>query len=149
MKKIILATGGFDPVHEGHIEYLKSAAELGDLLIVGLNSDDWLERKKGYAFQNALTRMVVLSSLRMVDDVLLMDDTDGTAIRFIEECMERYGRDNEYWFVNGGDRTAKNIPENVPEFKGNLHFKYGVGGSKKMNSSSDLVKNVSNIQSSK
>lgn len=140
--KIILATGGFDPVHEGHIKYLQSARNLGDMLVVGLNSDDWLIRKKGYAFQNALTRMVVMSNLKMVDDVLLMDDTDGTAIRFIEECLERYGRENEFWFVNGGDRTKKNVPENVPEFKGIVHFKYGVGGTKKLNSSSDLVNNI-------
>ena len=141
-RKIILATGGFDPVHDGHINYLQSARDLGDMLIVGLNSNDWLERKKGYAFQTEMTRMIVISNLQMVDDVLLMDDTDGTAIRFIEECLERYGPDNEYWFVNGGDRTAKNIPENVPEFKGKVRFKFGVGGNKKINSSSDLVYNA-------
>ena len=48
--KIVLATGGFDPVHSGHIQYLKAAKELGDILIVGLNSDEWLERKKGKSF---------------------------------------------------------------------------------------------------
>ena len=147
-RKIIMATGGFDPIHEGHIRYLKAAREMGDMLIVGLNSDEWLMDKKGYCFYNNLTRMEIFDSLRMVDDVLLFEYSYGSAIAFIEDCIERYGRDDvEYWFVNGGDRTSKNIPENVPQFKGIVNFKYGVGGRKKLNASSKLVDRAKELSS--
>ena len=137
--KIIMATGGFDPIHEGHIAYLNEAKSMGDRLIVGVNSDEWLVRKKGYNFQSVQTRGIVMSNLKCVDGVMYMDDWDGTAIQFIRECIRMYGDSCDYYFVNGGDRTVKNVPERIPEFDGLVHFVYGVGGEDKKNSSSDMV----------
>ena len=79
MKKIVLITGGFDPLHSGHIAYFKAAKTLGDMLIVGLNSDEWLERKKGRAFMPWNERLCVVNNLSMVDEVYTFDDEDGSA----------------------------------------------------------------------
>ena len=135
--KIVLVTGGFDPIHSGHISYLTAARELGDKLIVGLNSDSWLERKKGQAFMPGHERVTIIENLKMVDGVLLFDDSDGSAIEAIKNVQKLYPQD-EIIFANGGDRTATNIPElSVP----NVIFKFGVGGDTKQNSSSWILNN--------
>ena len=77
MKKfntIVLVTGGFDPLHSGHIQYINDASKLGNKLIVGINSDDWLTRKK-FFFQNFNERKIILQSLKGVDDVISWDDS--------------------------------------------------------------------------
>ena len=110
MKRVVLCTGGFDPLHSGHIAYFESAKKLGDILIVGVNSDAWLARKKGQAFMSEAERVSIISALSVVDDVLLFNDSDGTAKEAIRTCLDRY----EGWeivFANGGDRTNDNIPE--------------------------------------
>lgn len=133
--KVVLVTGGFDPIHSGHIEYFKEAKKLGDTLIVGVNSDNWLERKKGRAFLPLEERMLIVSSLAVVDAAYRFDDADGTAISFINSMKEQYPND-EIIFANGGDRNAGNIPEVVvPE----VLFKFGVGGNNKINSSSWIL----------
>jgi cytidyltransferase-like protein len=77
MKTIVLVTGGFDPVHSGHIAYLEAAQQLGDILVVGVNSDAWLERKKGRAFMPLKERTTILRSLQGIDFVIdLMIATD-------------------------------------------------------------------------
>ena len=133
--KIVLATGGFDPVHSGHISYLKAAKELGDYLIVGLNSDEWLERKKGKAFMPWNERLNIVNNLQMVDEVFTFMDDDDTAINFIKQVNAHYPFD-QLIFVNGGDRTADNVPEMV--FK-DIDFVFGVGGDDKKNSSSWIL----------
>jgi len=133
--KIVLVTGGFDPLHSGHIAYFKEARTLGDMLIVGLNSDDWLERKKGQAFMPWHERLCIINNLSMVDEVYTFDDNDGSAKHFIQQVQAHYP-DSELIFANGGDRTANNIPE--MEIK-NLIFKFGVGGENKKNSSSWIL----------
>ena len=75
--KIVIVTGGFDPVHSGHIAYLNAAAQLGDQLFVGVNSDAWLERKKGRAFMNYDERAYILRSMKEVYDVVSYDDDCG------------------------------------------------------------------------
>ena len=79
MRKIVLVTGGFDPIHAGHISYLKSAKELGDILIVGVNSDEWLTRKKGRPFMDLTNRLAVVSSMQVVDRCIKFNDDDGSA----------------------------------------------------------------------
>jgi D-beta-D-heptose 7-phosphate kinase/D-beta-D-heptose 1-phosphate adenosyltransferase len=74
MNKIVLVTGGFDPLHSGHIAYFKSAKALGDKLIVGLNSDDWLERKKCRAFMPWEERATIIAALHNTDRVINFDD---------------------------------------------------------------------------
>jgi len=135
--KIVLVTGGFDPIHSGHISYFKSARTLGDMLIVGLNSDDWLERKKGRAFMPWNERLCIINNLSMVDEVYTFDDEDGSAKHFIQQVRAHYP-DAELIFANGGDRTAKNIPE-MDVQDSNLRFEFGVGGEDKKNSSSWIL----------
>ena len=133
--KVVLVTGGFDPVHSGHISYLNHAEHLGDFLVVGLNSDDWLTRKKGRPFMSWRERMVVLDNLHMTDLVIDFDDADGTAIDAIRKVKEMFPED-EIVFGNGGDRTKDNIPEMVFD---DVEFVFGVGGENKENSSSWIL----------
>jgi D-beta-D-heptose 7-phosphate kinase/D-beta-D-heptose 1-phosphate adenosyltransferase len=135
--KIVLVTGGFDPLHSGHIAYFKAARILGDMLIVGLNSDDWLERKKGAAFMPWNERLCIVNNLSMVDEVFTFDDADGSARHFIQQVRAHYP-DAELIFANGGDRTVDNIPEmDVVDPK--LRFEFAVGGTDKKNSSSWIL----------
>ena len=135
--KIVLITGGFDPLHSGHIAYFKAAKTLGDMLIVGLNSDDWLVRKKGAAFMPWNERLCIINNLSMVDEVYTFDDEDGSAKHFIQQVRAHYP-DAELVFANGGDRTKDNIPE-MDVMDSNLSFAFGVGGENKMNSSSWIL----------
>lgn len=135
--KIVVCTGGFDPIHSGHINYLKEAKLLGDKLIVGLNSDDWLIRKKGQAFMPFKHREDVLRAIRFVDDVMSFDDSDGSACSLLESIRNSYSY-AEIIFANGGDRTASNIPELSVK---DIMFKFGVGGDNKLGSSSEFLRN--------
>jgi len=135
--KIVLITGGFDPLHSGHIAYFKAAKTLGDMLIVGLNSDDWLVRKKGAAFMPWNERLCIVNNLSMVDEVYTFDDDDGSAKHFIQQARAHYP-DDELIFANGGDRTKDNIPE-MDVVDSNLSFVFGVGGEDKKNSSSWIL----------
>ncbi len=137
-KKIVLVTGGFDPVHSGHISYIRAARELGDVLIVGVNSDAWLVRKKGEPFMPFDERGGIIEEFKSVDVVIAFDDADGTAIDAIKQVLELYPED-EVIFANGGDRTLDNIPEMVVESE-RLHFVFSVGGEDKKNSSSWILK---------
>ena len=137
MSKIVLITGGFDPLHSGHIAYFKAAKTLGDILIVGLNSDDWLVRKKGASFMPWKERLCIINNLSMVDEVYTFDDEDGSAKHFIQQARAHYP-DAELIFANGGDRTKDNIPE-MDVADSNLSFVFGVGGENKMNSSSWIL----------
>lgn len=141
--KIVICTGGFDPIHEGHIAYLEAARKIGDYLVVGVNSDDWLKRKKGYVFQNFYTRSTIVDALKPVDLVLSFDDSDNSARDAIIKTQRLYGKNLHYIFANGGDRTKENIPEmDVP----NVDFVFGVGGENKLNSSSWIVNGVRNVR---
>ena len=135
MQKIVLVTGGFDPLHSGHISYFKSAKALGDRLIVGVNSDAWLERKKGRAFMPNTERTTIIQELKMVDGVILFNDDDGSSIEAINNVKKLYPNDHII-FANGGDRTQANIPEMVVE---GVKFIFGVGGEDKKNSSSWIL----------
>ena len=125
-QKIVLVTGGFDPLHSGHIEYLKCAKNLGDTLIVGLNSDDWLTRKKGKPFMSWYEREQVLRNLEMVDNVFPFDDHDDTAIEAIYKVKNLF-KQSDVIFANGGDRNEESTPE-AEVFKSDtwLSFVYGV-----------------------
>jgi len=135
MTKIVIATGGFDPVHSGHIAYLESAKRLGNQLVVGLNSDAWLERKKGRAFMPWDERVAIVKNLKMVDYVLEFNDDDNTAINAIEKTKTKFP-DATIIFANGGDRTRDNIPEMSVT---GVEFAFGVGGEDKANSSSWIL----------
>jgi cytidyltransferase-like protein len=133
--KIVIVTGGFDPVHSGHIAYLNAAKKLGDWLLVGLNSDAWLERKKGRAFMPFEERENILMNIKAVDTVYGFDDRDGSACQLLEWVKKQFPY-AELVFANGGDRTAKNIPEMSVD---GVEFVFGVGGEDKANSSSWIL----------
>ena len=137
MKTIVLVTGGFDPVHSGHISYLQAAGKLGDLLIVGINSDLWLERKKGRAFMPLKERAAVIRNMQGVDFVIDFDDSDGSARNALWMVRQSYPNDRII-FANGGDRTTENIPEQDIE-DSNVEFVFEVGGQDKRNSSSWIL----------
>jgi cytidyltransferase-like protein len=133
---IVVLSGGFDPIHAGHISMIKAAYELGDKLIIGLNSDAWLTRKKGAAFMPWIHRAEILRNIVGVDEVMSWEDWDDTAIQLLERVKREHPFD-QVIFANGGDRTATNIPE--LEVKDVL-FRFGVGGADKIGSSSDFLR---------
>ena len=135
--KIIVVSGGFDPLHSGHISYFKSAKKHGDMLIVALNSDKWLERKKGKYFMPFHERKTIIENLSFVDKVIDFQDDDlGSCINGLNKIKELYPSD-DLFFANGGDRDKLNIPEMSVT---NINFLFGVGGNDKKNSSSWILK---------
>jgi cytidyltransferase-like protein len=139
MMKIVIVTGGFDPIHSGHIAYFEAAARLGDKLVVGINSDAWLTRKKGAPFMPWYERCKVIKGLKVVDFVMEFNDDGNNSLDCIHKCRLMWP-DAELIFANGGDRTADNIPEmNYLDHSNKLSFEFGVGGSNKANSSSWIL----------
>jgi len=135
--KIIIVSGGFDPLHSGHIAYFKSAKKLGDKLIVALNSDDWLIKKKGKFFMPFEERKSIIENLRSVDSVIDFTDDDlGSATNALIKVKEMYPGNNIV-FANGGDRNKSNIPEMSVD---GIEFEFSVGGDDKKNSSSWILK---------
>ena len=109
--RIIIVSGGFDPIHSGHIAYFKSAKELGEKLIVALNSDEWLINKKGKFFMPFDERKAIVENLSCVDLVIDFEDDElGSATNALIKLKEMYP-DDELIFANGGDRNKGNIPE--------------------------------------
>jgi len=137
MKKIVLITGGFDPLHSGHIAYFKAARALGDILVVGVNSDAWLTRKKGSPFMPYLERAAIVRNIVGVDFVIDFNDSDGSARHAIWMVRQSYPQ-SKIIFANGGDRTDSNIPE-MDTDDNNVKFVFGVGGFDKANSSSWIL----------
>ena len=137
MTTVTLVTGGFDPLHSGHIAYFKAAREFGHTLCVGVNSDDWLTRKKGKAFMNVSERMSIVKELKCVDVAIEFIDADDSACDAIKMALEVY---DNVLFCNGGDRGSVNTPE-YDKYKNDprVEFKFGVGGEDKKNSSSWIL----------
>ena len=134
--KVIIASGGFDPIHSGHIQYLLEAKKLGDILIVALNSDEWLIKKKGKEFMPFEERKVVLENISCVDKVISFEDDDlGSCINALKSIKNEFPND-EIIFANGGDRNNENIPEMTLE---GVQFLFGIGGNSKRNSSSSIL----------
>lgn len=134
--KVVVVTGGFDPLHSGHIAYFNAAKQLGDILCVGLNSDDWLTRKKGRPFMPFEERKAIVENIKCVGTAFGFDDSDDTAVNAIKTVKQMFPRNSEIVFANGGDRTKDNIPEMVFD---DVEFVFGVGGTDKVNSSSWIL----------
>ena len=135
--KVAVVSGGFDPIHSGHIDYLKYASSLGDILVVALNSDNWLINKKKKFLLPFDERKIILENLSMVDLVINFDDDDhGSCILGLEKVKDLYP-DDEIIFCNGGDRDNQNTLETSVE---GVKFIFGVGGDSKKNSSSWILK---------
>jgi D-beta-D-heptose 7-phosphate kinase/D-beta-D-heptose 1-phosphate adenosyltransferase len=130
----VMVSGGFDPVHAGHIRLIRAAAKHGDVIVIA-NSDNWLYRKKGFVFMDFNARAEILNAIKGVIMVDSVDDADGTV------CEAIY-RHKPTYFANGGDRGRSNTPEqSVCEDLG-VELLWGIGGDKKLASSSDLVESV-------
>tara|TARA_Y100000385_G_scaffold20276_1_gene20039 strand:+ start:121 stop:888 length:768 start_codon:yes stop_codon:yes gene_type:complete len=134
--KLIVVSGGFDPIHSGHIAYFKSAKAHGDKLIVALNSDAWLEKKKGKFFMPFDERKAIVESIKFVDEVISFeDDAKGSCINALETVKKTHPN-CEIYFANGGDRDKRNIPEMSVSC---INFLFSVGGDDKKNSSSWIL----------
>jgi len=137
METIVLVTGGFDPLHSGHLAYFAAARQLGDCLVVGVNSDAWLTRKKDRAFMPYRERRAVIENLRSVDAVIEYNDDDGSSRDAIRQVRTQWPNAHLI-FANGGDRVSANIPEmDVKDDR--LEFRFAVGGATKANSSSWIL----------
>ena len=140
MGRVVLVTGGFDPLHSGHIAYFKSARELGDHLVVGVNSNAWLTRKKGRPFMPFEERCAIIKELACVDEVIGFNDDDDSACNAIMQVLSTKGTSWSVVFANGGDRINTNTPEyKVYGEHTDVEFKFKVGGSNKANSSSWIL----------
>jgi len=142
MRTIIITSGGFAPAHSGHIECFNAARLLGDKLIVGVNSDEWLLRKHGKTFMTEQERLYIIGQFKSVDESRLFDDTDGSAKQLILDVLNEYPND-KIVFAKGGDRTSDNIPEMdlIKDYSSSrLEFVFGVGGTNKKNSSSLILR---------
>ena len=137
-EKVSLVTGGFDPIHTGHLRYFERAKDYSNYLVVGLNGDPWLKRKKGQYFQCWTERADILRHLDMVDAVISWDDSDDSAKGAIAKCLEI---SEKVIFCNGGDRIKSNIPEVMGYSDDHrVEFKYAIGGEEKENSSSWILR---------
>ena len=99
---IVLVTGGFDPLHSGHIAYFKSAKAIAPLspLAVGLNSDEWLSRKKGKPFMPFSERKILIQNLRMVDEIMSFEDDDfGSCSKALEKVKKMYPNDTIIFLI--------------------------------------------------
>ncbi len=134
---IAVVSGGFDPVHSGHISMINDAANLGQVVVL-LNSDDWLTRKKGKPFMPFVERKNILENFKNVSLVLGFDDADNTAVDGLEQVKILYPN-STIIFCNGGDRTKENIPEMRVD---GITFAFGIGGENKANSSSWILRDA-------
>ena len=126
-RKIVAVSGGCDPAHSGHIRMILEASAYGDVVVI-LNSDDWLTRKKGYKFMEWSERAEILSAIRGVVDVVPVDDSDGTVC----EALRRIRPD---YFANGGDRKVGNTPEGDVCKELGIEMLWNIGGGKTQSSS--------------
>ena len=105
----IIVTGGFDPIHSGHIAYFKSAKKLGHKLWLGVNSDEWLSRKKGQFFMDLTERLSIISNFSMVDHAFAFNDDDNSACGAIEYVLSQVDSKDMIIFANGGDISTSII----------------------------------------
>lgn len=138
MPNIILISGGFDPVHSGHIKLINDASKYGDVIVL-LNSDEWLRNKKGKEFLSFDERKIIMKNIKGVIDVIEFDDSDKTCIDGIKKAKSLY-KNNIIKFANGGDRNNETTPEKEFCDKNDIETLFGIGGNDKSNSSSWILK---------
>ena len=138
MSDIILVSGGFDPIHSGHIKLINDANKYGDVVVL-LNSDEWLQNKKGKEFLPFSERKIIMQNIKGVIDVIEFDDSDKTCIDGIQKAKSLF-KNNLIKFANGGDRNNNTTPEKDYCDKNNIETLFEIGGNNKSNSSSWILK---------
>ena len=128
--RLVAVSGGFDPIHVGHVRMIRGAANYGPVVVI-LNTDSWLKRKKGYVFMPFDERKEILANIKGVKSVVAADDDDGTVSITL-------GKVHPTHFANGGDRVVTNTPEMAVCKKYGIEMIWNIGG-KKIQSSSELV----------
>jgi len=132
---IMILSGGFDPIHKGHVRMFKAAKNMSHKVILGLNSDNWLVRKKGKTFMNWAERAEILRGFKYIDEVVSFNDDDESAMDLLVRIQRLYP-ECSLSFGNGGDRTERNIPEMAYCGAYNIALEFYVGGGKVQSSSS-------------
>lgn len=136
--KTVMVSGGFDPMHVGHLRMFQEAKKLGDRLVVVINNDNWLRTKKDYNFMEEEDRREIIQALECVDEAVLTKHEPNCEDMSVCQALEEIRPDV---FANGGDRKSDNIPEyKICEDLG-IHMEFNIGGGK-VRSSSELVANA-------
>ena len=135
-RKIVCVSGGFDPIHIGHVRMIQDASQLGEVIVIA-NSDEWLMRKKGYVFMTYAERQEIIYAIKGVIDVVEASDDDNTVCKTLRNL-------NPHIFANGGDRGNKNTPEMAVCKELDIQMVWGMGGNAKPQSSSWLIDAIKN-----
>ena len=138
MSDIILVSGGFDPIHSGHIKLINDANKYGDVVVL-LNSDQWLRNKKGKEFLPISERKIIMQNIKGVLEVIEFNDNDKTCVNGIKKAKSLF-KDKIIKFANGGDRNNNTTPEKKFCDDNNIETLFGIGGNDKSNSSSWILK---------
>ena len=142
--RVVVISGYFNPLHTGHLDYIKGASELGDKLVVIINNDQQVELKGATPFMKETDRMRIVSAIKGVDRVVLSIDTDSSVVQTIKLLYNEYAVDWDFdtmTFGNGGDRGKNNSPEESYCNWRKIKTVYSVGGNKTQ-SSSGLIDNA-------
>ena len=142
--RVIAISGYFNPIHSGHIDYIKSAKQRGDILVVIVNNDNQVKLKGSVPFQDENERFKIVNNIKGVDRTILSIDKDSTVCESLRLVHKTYQDDpffDEMFFCNGGDRGKDNTPENIKYGSDSrVQFEYSIGGDDKMNSSSWILR---------
>ena len=133
---VVAVSGGFDPIHSGHVRMFREAKAMGDKLVVIMNNDNWLIKKKKFVFMPEKERKEVLQALRDVDEIVVSKHKHDPEDMSVTEELRRLKPDV---FANGGDRTRKNVPEDAVCRRIGCKMVFNVGSGGKIQSSSALV----------
>ena len=145
--RVVAISGYFNPIHTGHIDYIKSASELGDILVVIVNNDYQVELKGSVPFQEENERFKIVSNIKNVNRAVLSIDQDSTVCDSLRMVYQTYQDDpffDEMVFCNGGDRKEGGVPEDLLEQELGIRMIYNVGG-EKTQSSSELIQNAKRV----
>jgi len=145
--RVIVISGYFNPIHSGHIDYIKSAKQRGDVLVVIVNNDNQVELKGSVPFQNENERFKIVSNIKGVDRTVLSIDEDSTVCESLRMVYKTYEDDpffHQMFFCNGGDRKEGGVPEDILTEELGINMLYNIGG-EKVQSSSELIKNAAKV----